>query len=79
MLPTLAESIKWQMVWIREKGRQYIRIEFGAKRATEYVLNACNLVCVVRTSKGGENGESERHTGCYFVLLAVVAPRLKTR
>ena len=23
--------------------------------------------------------KSERHTGCYFVLLAVAAPRLKTR
>ena len=29
--------------------------------------------------KGGENSESERHTGCCFVLLAVAAPRLKTR
>ena len=28
--------------------------------------------------KGDENSESERHTGYCFVLLAVVAPRLKT-
>ena len=33
----------------------------------------------VRTSKGGENSESKRHTGCCFVLLALSVPRLKTR
>ena len=26
-------------------------IEFGAKRATDYVLDACNLVCVVRRQR----------------------------
>ena len=28
-------------------------------------------------SKGGKNNESERHTGCCFVLLAFQASRLK--
>ena len=40
------------------------------------------LRCAHRTDakcKGGENSESERHTGYCFVLLAVEAPRLKTR
>ena len=30
-------------------------------------------------SKGGKNSESERHTGCCFVLLAFQASRLKKR
>ena len=37
---------------------------------TRYKIDMC---------KGGENSESERHTRCCFVLLALSAPRLKTR
>ena len=49
------------------------------------ILNFCANKCanvgelLVLLCKGGENSESERHNGCCFVLLAVAAPRLKTR
>ena len=50
-----------------QKHRASVSLEKSEDRLSENVEGV----------KEGEN--SERHTGCCFVLLAVVAPRLKTR
>ena len=58
MLATSIKSIKMEMNWIRESGRQYIGNEFGAKRATDYAVDAYNLICVVRGQRA-ENVEGK--------------------
>ena len=56
------------MIWVWESGRQYIGNKYGAKRATVYVLDACNLVCVVRGQRAenveGKWCEAKRNKGC---------------
>ena len=46
------------MIWVWESGRQYIENKYGAKRATVYVFDACNLVYVVRGQRA-ENVEGK--------------------
>ena len=57
-----------EMNWISESGRIYIGIRYGAKRATDYVLDACNLACVVRRQRveniEGKCCEAKWNEGC---------------